>query len=117
MHLTIVDLPAPLSPTSAVTSPAGAVKSTSCRTWTAPKLLLSPEICSSGSLIELCPFWPDRSPTWLRRLPPPGLTDRAGYLSVSVDPELGAHRGHITRAQIARRHIPLIHDRLDLIPR
>src|SRR5690242_890807 len=36
-----VDLPAPLSPTSAVTSPRYASKSTSCRTCTAPKLLFT----------------------------------------------------------------------------
>src|SRR3954453_17891397 len=39
MHFTKVDLPAPLSPTRAVTSPALAWKSTFLRTPTAPKLL------------------------------------------------------------------------------
>jgi hypothetical protein len=46
-HLTSVDLPAPLSPTSAVTSPARTDRSTSCSTWTAPKLLLTLFSCSS----------------------------------------------------------------------
>src|SRR5690606_18832253 len=48
MHLTGVDWPAPLSPTSAVTSPAWMAKSTSCNTCTAPKLLYSPRSSSSG---------------------------------------------------------------------
>src|SRR5256885_8997477 len=48
-HLTRVDLPAPLSPTRAVTSPAFAVRSTSRRTWTAPKLLLIPRISRRGA--------------------------------------------------------------------
>src|SRR4051794_39091984 len=42
MHLTSVDLPAPLSPTRAVTSPAWALRAMSCRTWTGPKLLSMP---------------------------------------------------------------------------
>src|SRR5215207_11180225 len=46
-HLTSFDLPAPLSPTRAVTSPARTEKSTSCSTWTAPKLLLTLLSCSS----------------------------------------------------------------------
>ena len=37
MHLMRVDLPAPLSPTSAMTSPEATWKSTSKRAWTAPK--------------------------------------------------------------------------------
>jgi len=36
MHLTSVDLPAPLSPTSAITSPARTSKSTSSSAWTDP---------------------------------------------------------------------------------
>src|ERR671919_301528 len=43
-----VDLPAPLSPTSAVTLPAWAAKSTSVRAWTAPKRLLTPRSSSRG---------------------------------------------------------------------
>src|SRR5215212_8101493 len=48
MPLIRVLLPAPLSPTRAVTSPARASKSTPCRTWTAPKLLLIPRRASNG---------------------------------------------------------------------
>src|SRR4051794_26057005 len=49
-HFTRVDLPAPLSPTSAVTSPGYTSKSTSCRTWTGPKLLLSRRAVRIGSV-------------------------------------------------------------------
>src|SRR5436189_1706946 len=38
-HLISVDLPAPLSPTSAITSPSRTSKSTACSAWTDPKLL------------------------------------------------------------------------------
>src|SRR5689334_2869226 len=48
-HLTSVDLPAPLSPTSAVTSPARTVKSTPCSTCTGPKCLSTPRSCRIGS--------------------------------------------------------------------
>jgi hypothetical protein len=48
MHLTNVDLPAPLSPTSAVTSPAFAVKSTEESTWTGPNDLSTPRSSSVG---------------------------------------------------------------------
>src|SRR6476660_8083843 len=51
MALTRVDLPAPLSPTSAVTSPGYTWKSTSCRTCTTPKLLLTPRSSRMGSVI------------------------------------------------------------------
>src|SRR4051812_1802915 len=52
MHFTNVDLPAPLSPTRAVTSPGYTAKSTSWRTWTAPKLLFSPSTRRIGSLTQ-----------------------------------------------------------------
>src|SRR5664279_1856979 len=44
-----VDLPAPLSPTSAVTLPEKASRSTPFSTWTAPKLLLIPLRLSKAS--------------------------------------------------------------------
>src|SRR5690606_17607731 len=71
MHLMRVDFPAPLSPTRAITSPRRTVKSTSCSTWTAPKLLLSPVRRRTGS-----PF----SATWFL-LPGSGRA-RGGPLSV-----------------------------------
>src|SRR4051812_27590772 len=46
---TRVDLPAPLSPTSATTSPSPTPKSTRSRAWTGPNLLLTPSISSSGA--------------------------------------------------------------------
>src|SRR3954451_23972501 len=49
MHLIRVDLPAPLSPTSAVTSPARTVKSTPLSASTAPKCLRTPCSWSSGT--------------------------------------------------------------------
>ena len=45
-----VDLPAPLSPTSATTSPRRTSKSTPLSAWTAPKLLLIPFRASAGVL-------------------------------------------------------------------
>src|SRR3954447_7108829 len=53
MHFTSVDLPAPLSPTSAVTSPRWTVRSTSCSTCTGPKRLFSFRISRIGSVIHL----------------------------------------------------------------
>src|SRR4051812_5284690 len=50
MHLISVLLPAPLSPTKAVTLPGKISKSTSRKTCTAPKLLLIPRSDSSGSV-------------------------------------------------------------------
>ena len=49
MALTRVDLPAPLSPTSATTSPASTLNSMSLRAWTAPKRLDTPVIDSTGA--------------------------------------------------------------------
>ena len=48
MHLISVDLPAPLSPTSAMTSPARTSKSTSVRAWTEPKLFVTFRASSIG---------------------------------------------------------------------
>ncbi len=45
---TSVDLPAPLSPRSAVTSPGASFRSTPWSAWTAPKDLRSPVISTSG---------------------------------------------------------------------
>src|ERR1700694_5731071 len=49
MHLINVDLPAPLSPTRAITSPARTSKSTSLSACTEPKLLLIPRTASAGT--------------------------------------------------------------------
>src|SRR3954453_14870707 len=50
MHFTRVDLPAPLSPTSAITSPGRTSKSTSVSAWTEPKDLVRSRIWRSGWL-------------------------------------------------------------------
>ena len=51
MHLINVLFPAPLSPTRAVTFPAYTSRSTSFRTWTGPKDLLTPRKDSSADVI------------------------------------------------------------------
>src|SRR4029077_6610911 len=48
MHLTSVDLPAPLSPTSAITSPLRTSKSTSVSACTEPNVFDRPRISRSG---------------------------------------------------------------------
>src|SRR5688500_16292573 len=48
MHLIRVDLPAPLSPASASTSPACSRKETCCSAWTPPKRFERPRASSSG---------------------------------------------------------------------
>ena len=50
-HLISVDLPAPLSPTSAITSPARTSKSTSVSAWTEPKLFETPRSSSNGVVV------------------------------------------------------------------
>ena len=49
IDFTSVDLPAPLSPTRATTSPASTAKSTRSRAWTGPNRLLTPSSASSGA--------------------------------------------------------------------
>src|SRR5918999_693398 len=60
MHLISVDLPAPLSPTSAMTSPLRTWKSTSNSAWTAPKLLETPTRSRTG--VSSVTFVSPRSP-------------------------------------------------------
>src|SRR6478736_4775618 len=52
-HLMSVDLPAPLSPTSAVTSPGSATRSTPRRACTAPKFLWPPRTSRGGGGVRL----------------------------------------------------------------
>src|SRR6478672_8214584 len=49
MVLTIVDLPAPLSPTRPTTSPGCTAKSTRSNAWTGPNRLLTPSSSRSGA--------------------------------------------------------------------
>src|SRR5947208_11833616 len=60
-HLTRTVLPAPLSPTRAVTSPGYAAKLAPRSAWTRPKLLTRPLASSVGSLTSLLPFPPPRT--------------------------------------------------------
>src|SRR5918998_6577221 len=63
MHLISVDLPAPLSPTSAMTSPCDTWKSTSNSAWTAPKLLETPTSSRTGvSVTFVSPHSPAADP-------------------------------------------------------
>ena len=73
MHLMSVDLPAPLSPTSAMTSPFDTWKSTSNSAWTAPKLFETPTSSRTGVSVT---FLSPRSPQRIRGRPggaPPGI--------------------------------------------
>ena len=59
-HLISVDLPAPLSPTSAITSPGRTSKSTSSSACTEPKLFEIPWSSSSGVDAVRSSSWPQR---------------------------------------------------------
>src|SRR5580704_13443538 len=69
--LMVTDLPAPLSPASAVILPGGTVRFTPLRACTAPKTLLTPRNSSSGgsSAISLPPVVLRRSVSTQCRLP------------------------------------------------
>src|SRR5919106_2554469 len=54
MHLISVDFPAPLSPTSAMTSPERTSKSTSTSACTEPKLFDTPRVSSVGVETAAC---------------------------------------------------------------
>src|SRR5919206_3078640 len=57
-HLISVDLPAPLSPTSAMTSPSRTAKSTSCNACTDPKCFETPWSSSVGEVsVTEAPFY------------------------------------------------------------
>src|SRR5580704_4046899 len=80
MVLIVTDLPAPLSPTSAVILPAGTERLTLSRAWTAPNDLLTPRSSRSGTssvmwapiatTTHVCPCfqWPTPAPS-----PGPGV--------------------------------------------
>src|SRR5947208_9612887 len=57
MHLMSVDLPAPLSPTNAITSPARASKSTSVSACTEPKAFETPRSSRSGWSLIFEGWW------------------------------------------------------------
>src|SRR3954468_1130396 len=70
MHLTRVDLPAPLSPTRAITSPLATWKSTPFSACTAPNVLWTPRSSSRASVLTLKPPPPPGKygapPAWRR---------------------------------------------------
>src|SRR5690242_8158056 len=111
-HLTSVDFPAPLSPTSAVTSPARTEKSTSCSTWTAPKLLLTLFSCRStpaSSPVVRGPGAVGGSSTAHRaRIGPRSL-------SADVDAELLAGVGQRADADLRRLDLALVDHGLDVL--
>src|SRR5919108_285925 len=109
---TSVDFPAPLSPTSATTSPAWTSKSTSLSAWTGPKLLLTPSSARTGVLpFELI----------LRRLLSAGLgAPIAGAPNCSpqdlLDASLLASGCVLAGADLVHRPEPVLDDRvLDVV--
>src|SRR5450432_1580549 len=83
-HLTRVDLPAPLSPTSAITSPRKTLKSTLCRTWIAPKLLLILRRARMGESATMYPSCIGRTAGRRQDRPRPSLTRGPAPEVVSV---------------------------------
>src|SRR5947207_12318485 len=106
-HLISVDLPAPLSPTSAITCPASTWKSTLLRARTAPKLLSTPfssSRCCPCSLKSL-----SRSIEGLRGgVPstPPRIVLRSSKAC------LGAVRLELPDADLVLRQEPVLDDRV-----
>src|SRR6187551_930991 len=99
MHLISVDLPAPLSPTRAITSPARTSKSTPSSAVTDPKLFETPRVSSLGvavlavagpTLVALTRWTPGRDGRGARpsRAPRPGWRCLA-VLLVRADADLG----------------------------
>src|SRR3954471_4960136 len=122
-HLTSVDLPAPLSPTSAVTSPARTVKSTSCSTCTAPKLFDTAFSCRIGSLIVPssalgCPSQ-GSGPGAGRREGSTSRTRAPGHwvtwCRASADAELGAVGGQVAHAHLGGLDRLGVDHRLDVV--
>src|SRR5918911_608630 len=96
MHLMSVDLPAPLSPTRAITSPARTLKSTWVRACTAPNDLEMPRSSSTGP--------PTRPPALGR--PSSGRPSAA----VMSDPRLLAGLGVLARAELVALDEPVGED-------
>src|ERR671917_1984498 len=86
MHLISVDLPAPLSPTSAMTSPWDTWKSTSNSAWTAPKLLETPTSSRTGvSVTFVSPHSPAAEPGASRTGRPRDSLLKAQLLALRCD--------------------------------
>src|ERR1700710_2794922 len=109
MHLMRVDLPAPLSPTRAMTSPDETWKSTSNRAWTAPKLFETPFSSKMGVSVTLSN-------------PPPGSRGRWGggaaappSPSCLADARLRAQRGVLADADLTGLQEAVVEDHLDVV--
>src|SRR5580704_9526183 len=91
MVLIVTDLPAPLSPTSAVILPDGTERLTLLRAWTAPNTLLTPRSSRSGVAPSVM-CWPPFATTARVRCfqqptpaPSPGTGGRPGSYFVWLD--------------------------------
>src|SRR5258708_28193518 len=93
---TSVDLPAPLSPTNAVTSPGYTWKSTSCRTCATPKLLLTPWSSRMGSRMGT-------------------VFGIASAVIGESEPRRGAHRRELACAHLVLRLAAVIDDHVDVV--
>src|SRR3954471_5485129 len=120
MHLMRVDLPAPLSPTRAMTSPRETWKSTSYRACTAPKLFETPFSSKMGVSVTLS-------------TPPPGPVDGGGppaggpgrrrgaaeaaprSPSCLADARLRAQRGVLADADLTGLQEAVVEDHLDVV--
>src|ERR1700728_4151513 len=123
MVLISVDLPAPLSPTRAVTSPFGMSRLMSVRACTGPKLLLTPRSRSSGTSPDSAglPFGssdPDGTrPVLSGRVPSPersvttALLPLGRFLSSLRDTVLRAVGCERARAQLGCWHEAVLDDR------
>src|SRR6478736_5605992 len=110
MHLMRVDLPAPLSPTRAMTSPDETWKSTSYRACTAPKLFETPFSSKMGVSVTLSN-------------PPPGspwaVGRRRGGAPVAelalADTRLCAQVGVLADAHVVGLQEAVVEDHLDVV--
>src|SRR6478735_9032873 len=145
MHLIIVDLPAPLSPTNAVTSPARATRSTPRSACTAPKFLRPPRTSRVGGGARsgaACAAWVivhlvvslgsprvvaglcgrARAPGWGRPLPRTGPACHRGGRQLEATPvpcsgdaSLRASVGKLRGADLVLRGVAVRDDVLDVV--
>src|SRR5215211_120195 len=111
MHLISVDFPAPLSPTSAITSPLDTWKSTSKSACTAPKLFDTPRSSSTGVSVTIsAPLRPQRIPGGVPAGTPPGHS--------LLKADLLALGGDLAGADLLDlREVRLVHVLLDVVLR
>src|SRR2546427_4060611 len=88
MHLISVDLPAPLSPTSAITSPLRTSKSTSVSACTEPNVFVMPRSWRRGVSLSFTCSVPSTSGLEAPRRAPPSCSDLLAVLRVGPDADL-----------------------------